>query len=302
MKATDTIYTSLTDKVVGLSISESEDLEKLGFSSAHLDDAKIEIARHLLSCGAILMYGGDLRNNGYTRKLFTLVESYRPGNIDDERLSLINVLGWPIHITLTDEIRASLSQKVKFEEIGLPDDLSQSLSPRTYITPTSSKHNYVWSRSMTKMRNQMTKQNDARVILGGKTRGYKGKFPGIVEEAYLSIKAGKPTFLIGAYGGATQDVIEALLGKNPDRLSSTFQLADNEAKEMVKYYNANKPSSEEAIDFESIVNYFNQTGIEGLKNGLSEEDNRRLFRTIHIPEMISLILKGIVTLSGNVRK
>ena len=298
MKAIDTIYTSLTDKVVGISISESEDLEKLGFSSAHLDDAKIEIARHLISCGAILMYGGDLRDNGYTRKLFSLVENYRPRNIDQERLSLINVIGWPIHITLTDGIKASLSQKVKFEEIGLPDDLPQNLSPKSYITPTSSKHYYVWSRSMTKMRNQMTEQNDARVILGGKTTGYKGKFPGVVEETYLSIKAGKPIFLIGAYGGATQDVVEALLGKKPDRLSSSFQLANDKAREAVEYYNTNKPSSEEAINFESIVSYFNQSGIKGLKNGLSDEDNRRLFSTIHIPEMISLIMKGIVKLYG----
>lgn len=298
MSATDVIYTALTDKVVGLSISESEDLEMLGFGKAHLEDAKIEIARHLLSCGAVLMYGGDLRKDGYTEKLFSLVQSFRPVNIDEDRLSLINVVGWPNQIWLTDEVRASLSQQVQLDERGLPHDMVQNLNPVKYSKPSTPKHYYAWARSMTDMRKYMAKTNHARVVLGGKTRGYKGKYPGIAEEAYLSIKAKKPTYLIGAYGGATQDVIDAILGRKPERLSSKFQYAETGVMEVAEYYNIHKPASEEELNFEALVNFFNQTSVEGLNNGLSEEENKRLFRTIHIPEMISLVLKGIVNISS----
>lgn len=289
------IPTLLKDKKIGLSISDSEDLARLGYSKAHLTDAKIEIARHLLSIGAILMYGGDLRDNGYTRTLFELVESYKPGEIVEERLSLINYLGWPLHDTLTDELRASLSQRIKFELPGLPSDLPVNLNPKKYLEPKTPKEYYTWARTMTSMRKEMTKNNHARIVMGGKSLGFKGKYPGIVEEVYLSIKAKKPTYLIGAYGGITIDVIAALSGKQPERLTEKYQLSSKLAIENVAYFNNNKPKGTEAINYNKLVEFFNESGINSLNNGLTEEENKKLFKTIHIPEMVSLILKGMVT-------
>lgn len=293
MKTIDSIYTTITGKIVGLSISKSEDLAKLGFGKVHLEDAKIEIARHLISCGASLMYGGDLRDDGYTQKLFDMVENYKLTKIPQEQKVLTNVLGWPIQITLSNEIRASLSDRIAFEETGLPDDLPQTLSAKKHLKPVTVKEFYVWNRTMSRMRTFMTGENDARIALGGETVGFKGKYPGIVEETYLSIKAGKPTFLIGAFGGATQDVIEALEGKTPERLTSKYQLQSKQAKSVSEYYNNEKPSFEENVDYETLVGFFNKKGVKSLNNGLTEKDNQRLFETIHLPEMVSLILKGL---------
>lgn len=290
------IHTLLTDKKIGISISDSEDLGRLGYSEAHLQDAKIEIARHLLSTGAVLMYGGDLRNNGYTRTLFELVESYKPGEIEEERLSLINYLGWPLHVHLTDELKASLSQRIKFNLLGLPPDLSTNLNPKKYLKPKTTKEYYVWSRSMTFMRKKMTKNNHARIVIGGKSLGFKGRYPGIAEEVYLSLKAKKPTYLIGAYGGITKDVINTLIGKQPERLTEKYQLSAKSTSENATYFNNNKPKGTEAIDYNKLVEFFNKSGINSLNNGLTEEENKRLFKTIHIPEMVSLILKGMVTI------
>jgi hypothetical protein len=289
------INTLLTDKKIGISISESEDLKRLGYSKVHLEDAKIEIARHLLSTGAVLMYGGDLRDKGYTKTLFELVESYKPGEIDEERLSLINYLGWPLHVTLTDELRASLSQRIKFETTGLPFDLSKNINPKKYLKPKTPKEYYTWARTMTFMRKEMTKVNDARIVLGGESLGFKGRFPGIAEEVYLSLKARKPTYLIGAYGGITNDVINALMGKQPERLTENYQFSTKLATENRIFFNDTKPKEVEAIDFIKLVEFFNDKGINSLNNGLTEDENKRLFKTIHIPEMVSLILKGIVT-------
>ena len=38
-------------------------------------------------------------------------------------------------------------------------------------------------------------------------------------------------------------------------------------------------------------------GVAGLQNGLSLTDNEHLFLTPHIPEMISLVLKGLAELA-----
>lgn len=294
------IYTVLTDKVVGLSISGSEDLARFGLGEAHLIDAKIEIARHLLACGSVLMYGGDLREDGYTRNLFDLVESYVPSGVVDERLSLINYLGWPNHIRLTDSLKARLSSSVRFIESGLPEDIKDNLRPSAYLNPTKSVHYYYWMRSMTRMRMEMISANDARIALGGATMGYKGKYPGIVEEVVLSLRMRKPVFLIGAFGGVTLDLIEGLKGKRPHRLTTEYQCGNMEVKRNIEYYNRKiSEVDNDVIDFEKLLNELNGIGIEGLNNGLSIDDNRRLFTTIHIPEMISLILKGLVSKFGD---
>lgn len=297
MSTTENIYTAITGKIIGISISNSDDLAKLGFGEAHLEDAKIEIARHLISCGAKLMYGGDLRPGGYTQKLIELVENYKIKSLSSEQEVLVNVVGWPLQSILPDYFRASLSGRILFQETGLPNDLPKNLSVKKHIEPKTTEEFYVWTRTMSRMRQFMTKENDARIILGGKTTAYKGKYPGIVEEAYLSIEAGKPTFIIGAYGGAAYDVIESLFGNRPLRLTTAYQFQQYQTKETAVYYNKIKPKDQPDIEFEELVNFFNKKGVKSLNNGLTEEENKRLFETIHIPEMISLILKGLVKIA-----
>lgn len=280
----------LRDKIIGISISDSEDLTQLGFGKAHLVDAKIEIARHFLSSGMRLMYGGDLRNDGFTQLLFELVESY---TLDEEREYLINYLAWPLERTLTEKLQASLSERIKFVKPGLPKDIDRKLKPNAYSRPDDPQKYYVWSRSLTAMRESMIEENDARIVLGGKTGGFKGKYPGVIEEIYLSIKAQKPLFIIGAFGGASKDAIDALMGKEPERLNESWQLKKKELRENAEYFNTHKPSSEKAIDYSSLINFLNEKGVTSLNNGLDEEENKRLFKTKHIPEMVSLILKGL---------
>ena len=52
--------------VIAVSTSESPDMAVLGLSDGHLRDAMAEIARHVLKFGSRLVYGGDLRQYGWT--------------------------------------------------------------------------------------------------------------------------------------------------------------------------------------------------------------------------------------------
>ena len=71
------------------------------------------------------------------------------------------------------------------------------------------------AEALTAMREASLVLTSARVVIGGK-RGdlgvagdadrYSGKMPGIYEEALNSIAGEKPTFVLGAYGGAARDV------------------------------------------------------------------------------------------------
>ena len=67
----------LGQKTIAISISESPDMSVLGLGDEHLRDAMAEIARHLLALGARLIYGGDLRQHGFSDLLFELVARHR---------------------------------------------------------------------------------------------------------------------------------------------------------------------------------------------------------------------------------
>jgi len=43
-----------------------------------------------------------------------------------------------------------------------------------------------------------------RICLGGKLKGFKGKEPGVLEEARIALEFKKPLYLLGGFGGATR--------------------------------------------------------------------------------------------------
>ncbi len=281
----------LDGRVLGISISESPDLEALGFSDIHLRDALIEFARYMLAAGATIAYGGDLRAGGFTHTLFDLVSTYK-GAGGSEANRIRNYLAWPIHLNLAVEQRAEL--KTSAEIITLPAPDVPGLDPDTFLAPVDAESTYAWCLSLTRMRKRLARDNDAQILMGGRLIGYMGQYPGLVEEAYETMQAGKPLFLIGAYGGCTGAVIEAVRGNRPAGLTHQKQCENDSYREVYQYYNQHAPDDEERIDYEKLVDFFNQRGIDGLKNGLSAEENERLFTTPHIPEIIALLLQGLI--------
>ena len=285
----------LAGRVLGISISESPDLAALGFSEIHFRDALIEFARYMLAAGATIAYGGDLREGGFTHTLFDLVSTYKwAGGTGASRIR--NYLAWPIHLKLTVEQRAELKNSA--EIIELPPPELPGLDANKYLPPSDAAGTYVWCLSLTRMRERLARENDAQILMGGRLIGYKGKYPGLVEEAYETIKAGKPLFLIGAFGGCTGAVIEAIRGNRPAGLTQREQCTNDAYRDVLAYYNGNAPAAEERIDYEKLTDFFNKRGIAGLNNGLSVEENQRLFTTPHIPEIIALVLRGLIAVNS----
>ncbi len=288
----------LQGKIIGISISESPDLAERGFGKMHLQDAMVEFARYFLASGATLAYGGDLREGGFTEILFDLVQTHnKSGKPPYERI--VNYLAWPIHLRLSTAHKAELRGVADFRPLDPPAYLN--VDKNQFIAPVLTGDRYIWAHSLTHMREDMNRATDARLLMGGQVIGYKGKYPGLVEEAYLAMRDEKPLFLIGGMGGCTCLVIEALLGKKPEMLGESVQTAGNdEYKELVEYYNSHLETvpeeNRDPVDYKGLVEFFNKKGVKGLNNGLNENDNKRLFETIHIPEMISLVLKGLEVL------
>lgn len=275
-RTTETLFEGLE---IGFSISESPELESLGFSVEHLVEVMAEFARQVLFLGGSVAYGGDLRPGGFTEQLLELAS--RPP-VKREQV-VHSYLAWPIHNTLTQARADELAMLVRFERLA-------SVEPPLDGKPTP----YLWARNLTDMRERMTANIAARIIVGGRITGALGAMPGVIEEALLSIEAKQPLFLIGAMGGCAKLAWRAVCGEPTPELDLDYQTQANPAYgPVVQQYNAWAAANHKRpVNPDAIRATFKTAGPAGLSNGLTAEENARLAETPYIPEMIALVLHG----------
>jgi hypothetical protein len=310
---------SLNGMTVALSISESDDLGDFGASSLHLVSAMIEVARHALCHGAVIAYGGDLRERrlyGFTRQLFELVHAY--DDLGRQRLERIrNYLAYHVAAELPKDEESRLIELATFVK-PLPQNLADrfQLDPgkRQPIPDDTPEHRYIRARCLTAMRETMCQDTDARILMGGRVSGQQGKYPGLLEEAYLTLCAGKPLYLVGGFGGCARLLMQMIRDKErPVELTRDYQRAhprmarypggDGSAQqEMVPFeqleqsylqYEQDPEVGQERIDYDNCVDKFLSASIMDLKNGLTEDENLDLFETSDLDRIVYLLMKGL---------
>lgn len=315
---------------VGISISDSHDLQANGFGTAHQKDVTIEFFRHLLANNYGLVFGHDLRVGGYAELFAQLARVHLPPAFDEFRCE--NYLAWPFRFRIDDDAEFELEDN-NIKPVLLPkpenvdhDTVANNLeyhfvgnSTRPQSASEEAFKN--WTLSLYEMRRKMTEVTHARIFIGGqiqaggdkKKQGYSGRMPGVVEEGLLAIEAQQPAYFIGAFGGATHSMIQALLQEETPRLSLDYQgeyygekeiditreQGDEKTVKLKGYKDRvlrlNKDFPELKVDYDSIKKQFGDLGIEEFskRNGLTIEENFRLFETPHISEMVRLVLKGL---------
>ena len=77
-----------------------------------------------------------------------------------------------------------------------------------------------WASSLTAMRRVQTEAIDARIVLGGRVTNFKGRMPGIAEEAEFALKSNQPLYLLGGFGGCARDIASDM-GLMPEIEGST---------------------------------------------------------------------------------
>ncbi len=255
-------------RTVAISVSESPDMAALGLSNEHLREAACEIAIHLLASGANLAYGGDLRPGGFTEMLLELLYRYRRRVDASAGAGITNYLAWPVHIGMNtdtlDGMVTGLRGRARLELIG-QDGGPMSVDERRGMQPRK-PDDREWSEGLTAMRRVMCGDTDARVVLGGRVEGYKGRMPGIAEEVLLSLELHQPVFLIGGFGGCARDVAE------------TMGLVDAWA------------GSRPAWPGRDLLKRFT---VADLRNGLSDEENAALARSQYMGRTVTLVMRGL---------
>lgn len=208
---------------------------------------------------------------------------------------VVNYLAWPLQPTLDIAWQAHNSDVLKVEKIAAPDDLINAglIHEIPRGGDISAISNYVWARCLTAMREKIVENTQYRIKMGGKTLEYKGKYPGLVEEALLTLQAGKPLFLLSGYGCAARAIIQAKQVQQPKQLTHDYQCANAGYNTLLEDYNQQIQQHElprAPIDYAAINQAFLDFGINGLNNGLNKEENLRLFETVNHEEAIGLIL------------
>ncbi len=297
---TDQSIRPLDHKTIALSISDvdSTELLNLGLGPEHLKDAFVEVSRHLLARGATLAYGGAPKRD-FTETLFDLVQIH----MDDNELPFERIRSYfakPFVGADQDAYRARHFREATMIDVPTPPDVDGfPLLDSEVVSPEDKNRvRYAQARHLTAMRLLMTEQVHCRIVLGGALRGFRGRYPGVVEETLIGLRARQPVYIFGGFGGSGRAVAECLMGMPERELTEGFQYEDAEYRTWCEYYNHQITSSSAAdtkpIRYDDLRKELQSYGVAGLGNGLSAAENEILFETQNITEGIYYLLKGMM--------
>ena len=256
---------------VGISVSESEYADKMGYDKRQINRIVIRLSRYFLGQNMRVIFGHDWREDGvmqavanYAELIASQFDTFGNGDPREDSLSFGKQSGARM-INLTPVPRERLSKAALATEretgeilnVVAVNEVKQYVSDRVCsdikvdVSCLDGNSNCEMSAVLTALRHCLTMLLDpgCRVCLGGRTDGFQGSEPGVIEEARLALTYEKPLYLIGAFGGATQEFIT-------DRQYDGASYWEN-------------------------------------NNGLSLEEKRFLFETTDIERAIRLILRGI---------
>lgn len=214
--------TGILDRLkIGISISDptDEELRTRGLRIDVLVELAQILARQFALRGATLIYGGDLRKNdkhGFTEYLLEEASAlYRYYGAMIKKVE--NHLAWPLstkHAELGDwkgHFRNVLNQ-IKYS-IPDCDPTKKNRKLCRFLEPKDPKSRATWAHCLTEMRTKSIKRSDLRICAGGRTSGYSGKMPGVLEEILIAEDQNKPLLLLGGFGGVVGGVVNLMLNK-----------------------------------------------------------------------------------------
>ena len=261
---------------LGISVSESPDLLRLGLLETHIRLTLAEIARCVLVSGGQLAYGGHLEPDGYTTFLVHELERY---SRRDRPLRIF--LAWSEHRKLALSALESERRRLGLHgEIICLDTAGNPVDPaagRNEASPARDDPEAV-SQSLTALRRYMVENTHARVLIGGRREGFQGSMPGLLEEALLALEQGGAVYFAGGFGGVTLDIVSSL---------------GIDVEEWLPLIDTPAPDERLARGMERLITTAATTGKSSLQNGLSTEENRYLAACHRPSEIATLVCLGL---------
>lgn len=193
---------------MGISVSDSADLGRLGLEQRHAELAIGELARAILVAGGSMTYGGRIRPSGFTQQLMHEVRRY-----GESRHSLTICLALPEHRKLSqtelndlDRQLGTWGRLVYLDHDGRPIDARSEGG----IPDNDNLDDSIRIASYGGLRHYIATQTQAQVLVGGQLAGFRGAMPGVIEEAIAAIQASHPVYFAGGFGGAAAAAAKVL--------------------------------------------------------------------------------------------
>ena len=291
----------LKDLRIGISISENPlgDYSSHHLHTDHLRRLSQDLARHLLARAGIVIYGGDLRNDGFTQLVLDEAIALR-SRLNSDSIYVENHLAWPIFLSDTElsAWRAKYNSVIKTVEYDVPDDIKESIEDNVFISPIGVENKYVWSRSLTLMRERSIGSSHARICAGGRLSGYNGKMPGVLEEIVISLKEHKPLFLIGAFGGVVGEVCDSIKNKSITApITEAWQVENNLGYGALQ---GRSVRDGKHADYEEIKLLIERVSVSELAAlaGLTVDEYKNLMESAFVDECVHLVVKGLKKLKS----
>jgi hypothetical protein len=287
--------------IVNLSISDSNESVERGFPSWQVNRVTLQLVAATFGQGASVVFGHDWREDGVMEAVYGFARRVQPPvplSVDSAAAEaqpiLRNLLPWPDNPHLPERDLERLSPTLRVESAGLPVEL-EGFNFEARAEPAGRLYRYVRARALTHLRHRLNGASDVRLCLGGRKSGAAGRYPGLIEEALLALRANKPLYLATFLGGATEQVAAAIEGSPmtddfcpPSDLDVVY--GDPPATE-----NDEATGADRVIDRAAVWNEFRNAGLARLAavNGLTVEENHELLHTPVIDRVIELVLIGL---------
>lgn len=330
--------------VVGLSIGapSEDDLTRRGMGEHHLSTALDRLAGLLIGHGFDVSFGGRLES-GFTWELSEALTGYvrsetaflegpvqsgelphrpllvnferAPGEVDHRQIA--RGLGLVRFVASSALMPYPAVLKQLYWKMGEPPVETEEHDSGPWDEGSSIVRELTWMRwSMNGGREAIdglpVAAPVARVVIGGKTDGFGGVLPGIIEEALYAVEQDVPIFIVGLLGGAAHAFGEVIFdGRDPGAAlpwTNPASLAGRDEADIRLAEFANR-SGELVLEdgtpdlwgrYDVALRYYRQS-LGALRqrlpdNGLTREENRRLFEARDLDTVIHLLSKGLTEL------
>ena len=306
----------LLGKIVAVSVSDNEDLLLRGYGPDHLNEFCLRITRKILGLGGSIAFGGVFGLGNFTPTLRRAAAQELNGHPSVSSsfgaLPFINYQPWPW--CLKAEADAELiGREVGISQFEFVYDDEARLAPDPGIPKKGFKSDMPAqlnnvkraARASTRMRHWMAEKTDARIVVGGKRAGFVGLMPGILEESLFHLEKRKPLYVVGGFGGASEDLAYSLEGKLEELpLSMTKEGRDTYVpfQDIADAFETKpSPSLQFDLDRKSAQDCYLRLRREvqrvresDLGNGLSERENQTVLQSECGRELVELIVAGLV--------
>ena len=285
---------------VNISASPGGDSASWGYDAHFFNRAIISLSEFFLFNNARVLFGHDWREDGVMRAVANAAEKAATSRVFNSREEASARM-----VNIVPEKKEKISTLAKDAE-DASDGILKVNSLDDYIDEKSDALFKSTPLKLIYLRKILTEALNPgiRVCLGGKTEGYTGFLPGIVEEALFALKYGKPLYIIGGFGGAAHLVAQFLLSETPPEelkkehtiqippgsLASANILNDLIDSKFLFRFDDSQLLKLKVPMCELFSEYKRENTL--LQNGLTKKENKKLTESTDLEEIKYLIHRG----------